>query len=182
MEYQLVKSAAEMQQILTLQKANLKQYLDAATKESQGFVTLQHNLSLLQQMHAVMPSVIAVEGNQLAGYALSLAIECMPAFPELESMYNSLQNLSFKGLPISRQRYYYMGQICVDQAFRGQGVFQGLYQAHARYFRAQFDVLITEVSPLNKRSMTAHTKMGFEVIHSYADESGPWNVIAWDWS
>jgi RimJ/RimL family protein N-acetyltransferase len=83
---------------------------------------------------------------------------------------------------MANKRYYYMGQICVAEAFRGKGIFQGLYQAHAKFFGSRFDCLVTEVSPLNKRSMAAHLKLGFDIIHEYEDESGEWCVIAWDWS
>lgn len=182
MEYRLVQEIPEMEEILALQRANLKQNLDEATKESQGFVTLQHDLSLLQKMHAVMPSVIAREKDQLAGYALSLSMECMDLFPELSGMHSQLPDMRFKGHLMANKRYYYMGQICVAEAFRGQGIFQGLYQAHASFFSNQFDCMITEVSPLNKRSMAAHLKMGFDIIHEYEDESGEWRVIAWDLS
>jgi ribosomal protein S18 acetylase RimI-like enzyme len=182
MEYRLVQKIPEMEEILTLQRANLKQNLDDLTKESQGFVTLQHDIKLLQQMHAVMPSVIAREKDQLAGYALSLSIDCMGLFPELSGMYSQLPAMRFKGHPMANKRYYYMGQICVAEAFRGKGIFQGLYQAHARFFGNRFDCMVTEVSPLNKRSMAAHLKMGFDIIHEYEDESGEWCVIAWDWS
>lgn len=182
MEYRLSKDDSDLEKILVLQKANLKQNLDQATRETQGFVSLQHDLPLLQKIQAQMPSVIAIDQAILAGYALSLPVNCIGLFPDLNEIYALLPSLSFKGRLMENRRYYYMGQICIDAAYRGQGVFKQLYQTHAQLFGKEYDCMVTEVSSLNLRSTTAHLKLGFEIIHRYEDASGEWLVIAWDWT
>jgi hypothetical protein len=78
-------------------------------------------------------------------------------------------------------KYYVMGQICVAENYRGQGVFDGLYQKHREKYSSQFDLLITEVSKRNTRSMKAHERVGFKTVHSFRDHTDEWNIILWDW-
>jgi len=49
-----------------LQRANLTRNLGAEEIASQGFVTVEHSLEVLRRMHAIRPSIVAMEGEQLA--------------------------------------------------------------------------------------------------------------------
>jgi L-amino acid N-acyltransferase YncA len=74
-----------------------------------------------------------------------------------------------------------MGQICVDKAYRGKGVFELLYQKHREIFEKSYDFIVTEISTRNTRSLRAHEKVGFKTIHTYRDSMDEWNVVVWDW-
>jgi ribosomal protein S18 acetylase RimI-like enzyme len=178
----VIASSADLQAILTLQRQNLKQLVSEDEKQSQGFVTVEHSLDLLQQMHEQAPSILVKEGTQLAGYALVMLTECKELVPELISMFNRFNMLQWKGKLLSEYNYYAMGQICVAKAFRGQGVFDLLYQKHKAVYQDQFDFIITEVSVTNLRSLRAHQRVGFVTIDSYKDHIDEWEVVLWDWS
>ena len=45
-----------------------------------------------------------------------------------------------------------------------------------------FDFCLTEVSTRNLRSMQAHEKVGFRIIHTFKDENEEWNILLWDWN
>ncbi len=86
MQPQLVTSREELMQILQLQKRNLLQTISSEEMKSQGFVTMHHNLSMLEKMHDFAPSVIIKEGNELVGYALTMFQECRDVVPALVPM------------------------------------------------------------------------------------------------
>jgi RimJ/RimL family protein N-acetyltransferase len=75
-----------------------------------------------------------------------------------------------------------MGQVCIAKPYRGRGLFKALFQHHKKIYQSQFDLFITEIATRNRRSMRAHEKVGFKVIHIHRDEMDEWNVVAWDWS
>ncbi|PZR28516.1 MAG: GNAT family N-acetyltransferase [Citrobacter freundii] len=177
----LVANDTELQQILSLQQENLLTNLSAGEQKDQGFVTLRHTLPLLQQMHQLAPSVIVKEGDRLAGYALTMAPDCRRLVPGLEPMYSLLDTLSYNGEPVSSLSYYVMGQVCVDKDYRGQGVFQLLYDFHREAYSHTYDALITEIATRNHRSLRAHEKVGFKIIHTHRDELDEWAVVIWDW-
>jgi len=176
MEAREVQNDHELEQILELQRANLARNLRAEDVASQGFVTVEHSLEVLRRMHAIRPSIVAKEGEELAGYALVMPVECRSFIPILEPMFERLDSLG-----IGRQRFYVMGQICVDKRWRGRGVFDLLYFAHRRHLRGEYDCVVTEVAMRNTRSLRAHERIGFQVIDRYRDETDDWALLRWDW-
>src|SRR5260221_14692205 len=89
----LVQNEGEPEQILDLQRANLARNLGPEEIAAQGFVTVEHTLDLLKQMHAHAPSIIARDEDRLAGYALVMPIECRSFLPILEPMFARLDRL-----------------------------------------------------------------------------------------
>jgi GNAT superfamily N-acetyltransferase len=173
-----VASEAELEQILELQQRNLPRNLDERERAEQGFVTVEHTLDVLRRMHAIVPSIVAKDGEELAGYALVMPVECRPFIPVLTPMLERLDaNASLKG-----RRYYVMGQVCVAKPYRGRGVFDRLYAAHREHLRNRFDACITEISVRNTRSLRAHEKVGFEELERYRDATDEWIVVIWNWS
>ena len=72
-QYKTTSSIEELKQIIALQFSNLPQNLTDIEKKEQGFVTVQHSIELLTQMHDIHPHIIAKHGEQVIGYALSMS-------------------------------------------------------------------------------------------------------------
>ena len=178
----LTNSMDELQQILLLQDENLIQNIDGAEMQSQGFVTLHHSLAILKQMHSLAPSVIIKDNEKVIAYALTMLRECRLLMPDLEPMFALLDNLNWNNKPLKYYRFYVMGQICIAKDYRGQGFFEKLYQHHKKIYEPQFDIFITEISTRNQRSLRAHEKVGFKIIHTHRDILDEWVVVGWDWS
>jgi L-amino acid N-acyltransferase YncA len=176
-----VETKVELEEILELQQQNLIQNIDEVEMQTQGFVTMIHDLDVLQQMHDLAPSVIAKDGNRVVGYALVMLRECRELFPPLEPMFKNLDLLEYRNNPLNEYRFYIMGQVCIDKKFRRTGLFDQLYQKHKEIYAEKFDFIITEVSTRNQRSLRAHERVGFEVINTYSDEIDEWAVVLWNW-
>lgn len=172
----------DLSEILALQKRNLKQHLSPAEKAAEGFLTMQFSLSMLKELHDLAPSVVVRDEKKIVAYAIVLLNEGRHSYPDLESMFVNLETLRWKERPLTDYRYYVMGQICVDKDYRGQHVFDMLYQQHRKLYNRQFDCIVTEISTTNSRSMRAHERTGFKTIHRYTDHLDEWNVVLWDWN
>jgi GNAT superfamily N-acetyltransferase len=171
----------DLPRIIELQRANLE--ANARDPVGQGFVTVVHTLDVLERMHALAPSVVVRDGaGELAGYALVMLQECEPLVPVLTTMFSNLRTLSWRGRPMAELRWYVMGQVCVAEAARGQGVFDALYAGHAAHYADRFDLVVTEVAMRNTRSLRAHARVGFETLDVYRDEVDEWGVVAWDFA
>jgi ribosomal protein S18 acetylase RimI-like enzyme len=127
-------------------------------------------------MHALAPSIVAKDGDELAGYALVMPIECRSFIPVLAPMFQRLE-----ALRMFQRRFYVMGQICVASPYRGRGVFDLLYHAHREHLRGRFDACVTEVSVRNTRSLRAHQRIGFEELERYRDATDEWVLLVWNW-
>jgi hypothetical protein len=176
-----VSTNDELQQILDLQKRNLKQNISEGEKDEQGFVTLLFNLPMLQQLHAVAPSIIIKDNDKVIAYAMVVLQESRKVYPDLEPMFTSFEKLSWQKKKLYDYRFYVMGQVCVDKAYRRKGLFDLLYQKHKEIYRNQFDFIITEISTSNHRSLKAHKRVGFVIINTFTDPIDEWDVVLWDW-
>lgn len=177
--YTQVSHNEEVQLILDLQAENLANALSPEKMAAQGFVTVRHDPEVLRRMNLAYPSVIAKDGEHLAGYCLVMTREFAPQVPVLLPMFDLLENLSWRGQSLRDSRWFVMGQVCVAEKYRGQGVFDGLYRHLRTVCRPDFDLVITEVAERNARSLNAHRRVGFETFHVYADGTTgeTWHLI-----
>lgn len=176
-----VTTTEELQQVLALQQKYLVGNIGKEEMQSEGFLTVQHTPEMLQQMHLLAPSIIIKDGKRVVAYALVMLRECRSLIPALMPMFDSFDRLQWQDKPLSDYRFYVMGQVCVAKEYRGQGLFDMLYQHHRKVYQPQFDFILTEVATRNKRSLRAHERVGFETIHIYTDELDTWAVVLWDW-
>ena len=177
----IVRDSGELLQIHALNQQNLKQYLTAEQKESEGFLTWLYSPGLLQQMHELAPSIVVRDGDRMAGYALTTLPEARHFHPDLEQLFRHLEGVSYRDRLLSSYNFYCMGQVCVDKDYRGKGIIRLLYQKHRETYGPFYDFLLTEISTANHRSQRAHEKIGFETIYTYRDAMDEWNIIVWNW-
>jgi GNAT superfamily N-acetyltransferase len=177
----ITRNIADLEQILELQQCNLVKKLSAAEWQDQGFVTVEHTKESLEQMHNLAPHVIIKDNNKVIAYALTMLQECRQLIPELVSMFDNMDKLEYKGKLLNQYSFYVMGQICIDKAYRGRGLFDQLYHHHKEVYSPRFDLLVTEIATRNARSMRAHERVGFKTINVYKDQLDEWAVVVWDW-
>ena len=183
-EFTTVRTPQEVEQILALQAENHRDAVDAATAEREGFTSVRHEPSVLHAMNRAYPSAIAKSGDTLAGYCLMMPQAFRAHVPILAPMFALLDTLAWRGEPLAgNPRWFVMGQVCVARAFRGEGVFDGIYRTLRDAYAAQFDFVVTEISQRNVRSQRAHRRVGFETLHVYRDAQADetWEVVVWDW-
>lgn len=177
----IARTERDLQGILDLQQRNLVTRLDANALPADGFVTVEHDLELLQRMNAAAPHVIAKAHDQVVAYALTMLPSFRTEIPLLVPMFDMIDQLHYQGQPMTSCRYYIMGQVCVDESQRGKGIFDGLYAKHCETMSSAFDLCVTEISERNPRSIRAHERAGFTTLHTYRDTTDIWRVVVWDW-
>ena len=181
-QYSLLSTEAEIHQLLALQQSNLPQNISGEEAKSQGFVTVEHNFDLMKAMNDAEAHVIAKDQGQVIGYCLVMLSSFQDQIPVLQPMFALLDGLSYHQKLLAEYQYFVMGQVCIDKNYRGQGVFDGLYQSLAQHYHQKYDFVVTEVATRNVRSIKAHQRVGFELLHRYTDPRGEeWDVIIWNW-
>ena len=169
----------ELAQILTLQQANHASSLSKADAARDGFVTVMHSFELLKKMNQAAPQIIAKDGEAVVGYALVMLRSFSDMIPVLQPMFDRLSTIALHNKKITDHSFYVMGQICVDENYRGKGVFDSLYAKHKALNESKYDLCVTSVSTRNKRSMRAHERVGFETVLTFRDQTDEWNILVW---
>ncbi len=175
-------SPTEIPSLLALQKANLKSNLTSQEALEQGFLTFPYSSREVSRMMHDMSQPIAKAGEKLAAYALASSKEACLETKLLRPAIELCDTLVFNGKSFREVHYYMMGQICIGEEFRGMGIFDALYDMHRILFSKEYTCVVTEISNLNARSLKAHQRIGFEVIHSYSDGETDWQLVVWDWA
>ena len=183
MIYTIADEESHLHQILELQRLNLRNGRSEEEILREGFVTCEHSIGLLSAMNIPHPHIIALENQKVVAYALIMLSKMKDSLDILKPMFEKLNIIYPQSAANLTDSYFVMGQVCIDQAHRGQGIFYGLYN-HMRHVMSPFyELCITEISSLNKRSLQAHANQGFKTIHKYTSPDGhPWEIVAWDWS
>jgi hypothetical protein len=175
--YSTAKSRSDLNQILELQKANLKSSISLEEYKKEGFVTLEHDIDLLEKLNTPYPHIIAFNGLEIVGYALVTTPEKISSIPLLQSTIEELKGVVYHQKNVLDLKYFIMGQVCIDKSYRGQGVFQGLYQKMKNEMKSDFEIIITEIATVNKRSMRAHEKVGFEILKIHNENDSEWAIV-----
>ncbi len=180
--YTTANSKSDLEGILSLQKLNLTRNLDPTEIQSQGFVTVEHTFDVLAKLNDHEKHIIAKDGDQVIGYVLAMTERSRFDIPILLPMFDLFDTILYKNKKISEYNFIVVGQVCVDKAYRGRGIFDNCYTAYKEFYKAKFDFAITEIATTNLRSKRVHQRIGFEEIYSHlGSHQTEWSVVLWDW-
>jgi GNAT superfamily N-acetyltransferase len=181
-EYIRANSDSDLQQILALQKQNLAAGLTKEQINSQGFVTVSHRFEDLKKMNEIEQHVIGKDNDQVVAYLLAMTAQSKFDVPILFPLFEMFERVNYQDKKIAAWKYIVVGQACVAEGYRGQGVFDACYAAYRDCFKDKYDFAITEIAIRNQRSINAHKRIGFESIYEYAAPDGEeWSVVLWKW-
>lgn len=176
-------SKSDLEGILSLQKANLARGLSPEEIQSQGFVTVDHSYEQLKKLNDIEKHVIAKDNDKVVGYVLAMTQKSRYDIPILIPMFEAFDKIVVDGKSVNAWNYIIIGQVCVDKAYRGQGIFDRCYTAYRNFYGSKYDFAITEIATTNTRSLQAHHRIGFKEINSYlAPDKTEWVVVVWDWT
>ncbi len=179
--YTTANSKIDLEGILSLQKINLAASLTKDEIQSEGFVTVDHSYDQLAKLNDQERHVIAKDNEKVIGYLLAMTKQCRSDIPVLIPMFQLFDTVSYNGKKISECNYLVVGQVCVDKAYRGQGVLDHCYGAYRAYYHSKYDFAITEIASTNLRSLKAHKRVGFKEINTFVSDETKWVVVLWDW-
>lgn len=143
--------------ILQLQTQNTPANLSDSQKR-QGFIVSRMDEAQLASINQGMGILVAVEGQALAGFVCLMPTDAQPHPPVVDAMLDKLAGQSFHGRPLSEQRVFLYGPVCLDAAWRGKGVLKQLYAAVKARTREAFDVGALFVDDSNPHSLAAHVQ------------------------
>ena len=180
----LIKRVTEFEELIAikdLQSLNLNKNIDRETALSQGFLTAEYTLEYLKEMHDASPSIIAKDGDKIVGYALVATKEVRNGHDLMADLFNVIDTKTYKGQLLKEVNYVVVGQLCVAEAYRGQGLVKKMYDYYRDCLASEYEYLITDVAQANTRSLNAHKKSGFQVIDTLVYEGIGFDLVLWDW-
>jgi len=166
--------------IVALQKANLHENLSAAERKN-GFVTTAFSEAQLTGLISHQGIFVAEKNSGIAGYCMAGSWDFWAQWPIFPYMASRLGSLSFQGGPISVDRSFQYGPVCISSSHRGTGLFQLLFEEMRRNFTTRYPIGVTFINRINERSMAAHKrKLGLSVIDEFEFSGRNYFGLAFD--
>ena len=180
--YTTATTQKQLEEILLLQKENLAAEVSKEELQSQGFVTVNHSYAQLRKLNDIEKHIIALDDDKVIGYVLAMTKQSKFELPILILMFDIFSILIYENKIITDYNFIVVGQVCISKNYRGKGIFNECYEQYKNYYKAKYDFAITEIASTNLRSLSAHKKIGFEVIHTYESSNKiTWIIVLWDW-
>ena len=173
----------DIAQIEELQKKYHVSFISEEDKKS-GFVTTLFTREQLTELIEKENGIsLAFDGDKVVAYAMAGSWEFWSKWPLFQYMIADLENVTYLGRQLTTENSYQYGPVCIDMAYRGQGVLQSLFAHSARQMGRRYPILITFINHLNPRSYTAHTKkVGLDVIKDFSFNGNNYYELGYDTS
>ena len=173
----------DIAQIEELQKKYHVSYISEEDKKS-GFVTTLFTREQLAELIEKEDGIsLTCDGEKVVAYAMAGSWEFWSKWPLFQYMIADLENVTYMGQQLTTRNSYQYGPVCIDMAYRGQGVLENLFAHSARQMGRRYPILITFINHLNPRSYTAHTKkVGLDVIKNFSFNGNNYYELGYDTS
>ena len=166
--------------ILALQNRYL--YSNLSKRERlNGFITIPFKPSHFETLVWDDGVYVAIINDEIAGYALAGCWQFFFQWPIFPYMVARLPTLNFYGRFITPENSFQYGPVCLDEKYRGSGLFSRLFEQMRLGLSNRYPIGVTFVNRLNQRSYIAHTrKLGMQVIDNFEFEGRPYYGLAFD--
>ena len=176
-------TVADIPQIESLQKRYHVSFINEEEKKN-GFVTTLFTPDQLTELIEQEDGIsLACDGDKVVAYAMAGSWQFWSKWPLFQYMIANLPNTQYLGQTLTTENSYQYGPVCIDMAYRGQGVLQELFAHSARQMNKRYPILITFINHVNPRSFKAHTeKVGLEVIKDFSFNGNNYYELGYDTS
>lgn len=161
-------STADISGVLDLQEQYLFRNMTDEERK-QGFVTTPFTV---QQIEAILKEkglfVAKNEEEKVIAYIFAASWKYFEQWEIFNYMVSRFPKLSFQGQEITTQNSFQYGPVCIDKKYRGQGLFNQLFEEMRLEFVNRYPISITFINQVNEISTAAHTrKLGWEIIDEF---------------
>lgn len=94
----------------------------------------------------------------IVAYAMAASWAYWSAWPLFQFMIEELPDFTYKGTVMTTENSYQYGPVCIEKAYRGTGVLEGLFGYHLEVMAEHYPYMLTFINQINQRSFAAHTK------------------------
>ena len=174
-------TAGDVDGIVDLESRYYVDNLDAAAR-TKGFISVLHTP---QWFAAATDSggmhVAATAAGEIAGF-IAVTDPPDPNAPDLPPIVRAMLDLAevieVNGTPIAAHRWALRGPVCIDEAFRGCGIYSAFNAATREFYRDRYELGVVFVAADNPRSLhTTTTKLGARSLAEFEVDSARYRFL-----
>ena len=143
-------TADDIEAILKLQEKYHVSNLTETEKQTKGFVTMKVTHEQFMHLTSKGGVFIAVsDSGTLAAYALTSDWAYYNQWAIIQEMARLLPAFSLENSAITTKNSFQYGPVCIDEAFRGQGILERLFTAIQGVYAPHYAFAITFINKQN---------------------------------
>ncbi len=170
----------DLPEIMRIQDANCISNL-SQEQRADGFLSVAFSASQFVAMHREIPVVVADCGHHLGGFMCGCTLASGARVPLLGRMISLFPQTLYSGRPLDQYTAFIYGPVCVDRAYRGKGVIEGLFGAFLAQLAGRYDVGALFVSLENPRSLHAHIhKLGMCKLCNFSFSGKEYGLLVFE--
>jgi len=175
-----IASPTHIPGILNLQNKYLFAHLTAEERKK-GFVTTPFTETQIKDSIDETGLFIALDDDVVVGYAFAGTWTYFSAWAIFPFMIDRLSGGKFGDVIVSETNTFQYGPVCIDEAYRGTGLFSQLFEGMRLEMVKRFPVGLTFINQINIHSFHAHTKkLGLEVIETFSFLGNEYYALGFD--
>jgi predicted GNAT superfamily acetyltransferase len=141
--------------IVQLNAANFFANLNESER-ADGFLSALFTAEQIAAMAEDLGITVAITDGLVTGFLCAFRNHFNHGSPVVAKMFESYDRVYFEGRLLSSFNSYAYGPVCIDRAYRRQGLLRGLYEAQKQELAGQFEVGVALIARSNPHSMQAH--------------------------
>lgn len=159
---------ADIPGVLALQEEYLYRNMTEEERK-QGFVTTPFTQKQIEDILKENGLFVAKnEAGIVVAYIFAASWTYFEQWEIFNYMVSRFPKLSFRGQEITTENSFQYGPVCIDKKYRGQGLFNQLFEEMRLEFVKRYPISITFINKINELSTAAHTrKLGWEIIDEF---------------
>lgn len=167
--------------VLALQEKYLFKNLSEIERKN-GFVTTPFTASQIEEIILEGGLFIAEdEKASIIAYVFAGSWKYFSQWEIFNIMVARFPNLSFNGSKVTIENSFQYGPICIDEAYRGTGVLQQIFEEMRVAFSKKYPISVTFINQINVISERAHTnKLGWKIIDRFNFNNNQYIMLALD--
>lgn len=171
----------DIEGILTVQEKYLYQNLNELERQK-GFVTTPFTTRQIEDIIQQNGIFIAKnEKNVIIAYAFAGSWSYFKQWEIFNIMVSRFPQLTFHGKAITTENSFQYGPICIDEAYRGRGLLNQIFEEMRVEFLKKYPISVTFINKVNTISQKAHTKkLGWKTIDEFEFNTNSYIVLAFD--
>ena len=167
--------------IVDLESRYFVDNLDAAAR-TKGFISVLHSPHwFAAAVDSDGMHVAATAAGDIAGF-IAVTDPPDPNTADLPPIVRELLDLAdvikVNGTPIAAHRWALRGPVCIDEAFRGCGIYSTFNAATREFYRDRYELGVVFVAADNPRSLhTTTTKLGARSLAQFEVDSARYHLL-----
>lgn len=154
--------------VLKLQEKYLYRNMTEEERKD-GFVTTPFTYQQIEEILKENGLFVAKNKNGVVvAYIFAASWKYFEQWEIFNYMVSRFPNISFQNQKITTSNSFQYGPVCIDKKYRGQGLFNRLFEEMRLEFVKKYPISITFINKINQISTAAHTrKLGWEIIDEF---------------